>query len=150
MPRHWRLWTAAAIVALAGVAGAQERDQASPYFDCPFINYFDNDCPQLEREEARAAPPTEDERKQPEMAEEQEREYEWPEEVPELLLPLFPKESLAPDTPALYRLLLMQPTLANARRYVRWYARRMSRIREAQALVDLAGRELLAERAAAE
>ena len=72
------------------------------------------------------------------------------EEAPEDLLPLFPRESVAPDTPPLYHLLLMKPTLENARRYVRWYARRMNRIREAQGLVDIAGREFLAERAAGE
>ena len=135
----------------AGTASAQDRESSSPYFECPYINYFDDGCPQMEEEQGRMQPPAEDQPEQPGTAEgEAEGEYEWPEDSPELLLPLFPKESLAPDTPALYRMLLMSPSLETARRYVRWYERRMSRIREAQALVEVAGRELLAERAARE
>ena len=155
MPSHWGTWTAAAVVLLASVAVAQERDPSSPYFECPYINYFDSGCPQAEQDPsinsgARVAPPVEGEQEQPETVEELENEYDWMEEAPEVLLPLFPRESLAPDTPPLYHLLLMKPTLENARRYVRWYARRMNRIREAQGLVDIAGREFLAERAAGE
>ena len=129
--------------------GAQEADPSSPYFECPYINYFDSGCPQTEREEARAAQPGEDDER-PEVEAEEESDYDWMEEVPEGLLPLFPRQSVAPDTPPLYHLLLMQPTLENARRYVRWHARRMNRIREVQGLVDVAGREFLAERAAGE
>ena len=147
MPR-W-MWSAAVVAVVVGAAGAQEREQSSPYFECPYINYFDGDCPQMEREEARAAP-TEDEPESPAADGDQESEHEWLQEVPEHLLPLFPKESLAPDSPALYRLLLMRPTLRNARRYVRWHSRRMRRIQEAQDLIAAAGREFLAERAAAE
>ena len=150
MPRHWGTWTVAAVALLASVAVAQERDPSSPYFECPYINYFDSGCPQAEQEQARMAPPAEQEQEQPETIEELESEYDWMEEAPEDLLPLFPRESVAPDTPPLYHLLLMKPTLENARRYVRWYARRMNRIREAQGLVDIAGREFLAERAAGE
>ena len=150
MPRYWRIWSVAAAITLAAVAGAQERESSSPYFECPYINYFDSDCPQLKPEEARAAPPTENDPQQPEGAEEPESDDDWLEDNPELLLPLFPKESLAPDTPTLYRMLLIKPTLETARRYVRWYERRMRRIREAQALVEVAGRELLAERGARE
>lgn len=148
----WQLgiWAAAAAFALAGVAGAEEREPASPYFDCPWVNYFDSDCPQLEKEKARPAPLAEDDTERRTTSEDQESQQEWSGETPELLLPLFPKESLAPDTPPLYRLLLMRPSLENARRYVRWHARRMARIREAQGLVDLAGREWLAGRAARE
>ena len=146
MPR-W-MWSAAVVAVLAGAAGAQEREQPSPYFECPYINYFDGDCPQLEREEARTAPAEESRSRRPLTTEES--EHDWLQEVPEDLLPLFPKESLAPDSPALYRLLLMRPTLRNARRYVRWHARRMRRIQEAQDLIAAAGREFLAERAAAE
>ena len=137
------------VAVLAGAAGGQEREQPSPYFECPYINYFDGDCPQLEREEAGAAP-TEDEPQPPATGDAEESEHDWLQEVPEDLLPLFPKESLAPDSPALYRLLLMRPTLRNARRYVRWHSRRMRRIQEAQDLIAAAGREFLAERAAAE
>ena len=150
MPKHWGTWTVAAVALLAGVAVAQERDPSSPYFECPYINYFDSGCPQADREEARVPQPGDQVQEQPETVEELENEYDWMEEAPQDLLPLFPRESLAPDTPPLYHLLLMKPTLENARRYVRWYARRMNRIREAQGLVDVAGREFLGERAAGE
>ena len=148
MRRYWSVGTAAfAAFVLAGIACAQEGDSSSPYFECPYINYFDDGCPQLEDDQARAAPPAE-ELDEPEM--EGEDEDDWLEDNPELLLPLFPRESLAPDTPELYRMLLTRPTIETARRYVRWYERRMSRIREAQALLDVAGRERLAERAVRE
>ena len=58
---------------------------------------------------------------------------------------LFPKESLAPDAPPLLHLLLAEPTLDNARRYVRWYARRTARLQAVQALIELAGSELEAK-----
>lgn len=145
------MWLVMVTVFVFGIsAAAQERDASSPFFDCPYINYFDNDCPQLEREEPAAVPQVQPEQEQPEVVEGREGEYEWPEENLELLLPLFPKESLAPDTPPLYRLLLMKPTLENARRYVGWYSRRMDRIKEVQGLIAVAGREFLAERAGAE
>ena len=143
------MWSAAVAVALAGAAWAQEREAASPYFECPYVNFFDEGCPQLEKEQARDAPRAEGEAEEPETVDE-EGDGEWPDDVPELLVPLFPKQSLAPDTPPLYRLLLMRPSLENARRYVRWHARRMARFREVQGLVDAAGREWLAERAAGE
>ena len=135
------------IAVLAVVAAAQEIDPSSPYFDCPYINYFDEGCPQAQPEAERGAPPNEDEQDQEQAGAEREGEQHWPEEIPEALIPLFPRESLAPDTPPLYRLLLLRPTLQNARRYVRWHARRMERIRQVQGLVDTAGREFLAERA---
>ena len=138
------------VLMLAGVqlAAAQDDEGSSPYFECPYINYFDDGCPQMEPEQSRVAPPGQEEPEPPERVEDGHSDYEQHlEDNPELLLPLFPKESLAPDTPALYRLLLINPTLETARRYVRWYERRMSRIREAMALVEVAGRELLAERA---
>ena len=147
MSRSRWMWGIAAMAALPAVAVAQEREPSGTYFDCPYINYFDSGCPQTEQEQARVAPPAEEEQEQPETVEELESEYDWMEEAPEDLLPLFPRESVAPDTPPLYHLLLMKPTLENARRYVRWYARRMNRIREAQELVDVAGREFLAEKA---
>jgi len=138
------------IVMCAGLAAAQDDERSSPYFECPYINFFDDGCPQLEKEQALVPPQDEDEREPRRAADEEETRQDWLQEAPEHLLPLFPKESLAPDTPALYRMLLINPTLETARRYVRWYERRMSRIREAQALVEVAGRELLAERAARE
>ena len=130
-----------------GTAAAQERDLSSPFFDCPFINYFDSGCPELERETPQAAPQERPEVEQPALEGEHEKENERTEENPELLLPLFPRESLGADTPELYRMLLMEPTLDNARRFVRWYARRMQRIQDVQGLIALAGGELLAERA---
>ena len=150
MPRNWRTWCVVlSVVCLAPIAGAQDEGSSSPYFDCPYVNYFDDGCPQLEEDQARVQQPPEDEPEQP-VTEVESDDDEWMEDNPELLLPLFPRESLAPDTPDLYRMLLIRPTLATARRYVRWYELRMSRIREAQALVEAAGRELLAERAAGE
>ena len=143
------VWVSSAVVLgmLAGWAGAQDVEPASPYFECPYINFFDDDCPQMERDEAQAQaqPLVEDEREKPAAEGEEEGEQDWLQEVPEHLLPLFRKESLAPDTPELYRLLLERPTLANARRYVRWYSRRMKRIREVQELIAVAGREFLAQ-----
>ena len=141
------LWVVAAVAVLAASVAAQERESPSPYFDCPYINYFDSDCPQLERERARVEPPADDEKETPAGTDELDEQQDWLQEVPEELLPLFPRESLAPDTPALYQLLLLRPTLNNARRYVRWYSRRMSRIKEAQDLIAVAGREFLAETA---
>ena len=144
------LWTAAVLAALASVSGAQEQERSSPFFECPYINYFDDGCPELEKEQARLRPPAEGEQEESAAADERDTEQDWLQEVPEHLLPLFPKESLAPDTPVLYQLLLMRPTLSNARRYVRWHSRRMSRIKEAQDLIAVAGREFLAQRAAGE
>ena len=144
----WRwMWVAVVTAALAVPAAGQEREAPSPYFECPYINYFDSDCPQAPQDEARMAAPGDEGQEEPQDAEDRESGHEWMEEVPEVLLPLFPRQSLAPDTPALFHLLLMKPTLANARRYVRWHARRMSRIREVQGLVDVAGREFLAGKA---
>ena len=141
------LWLVGAVLAL-GVCSAvsQERVLSSPFFDCPFINYFDSGCPELERETPQAVPQERPEAEQP--ATESEQDNEWAEENPELLAPLFPRESLGRDAPELYRLLLINPTLDNARRFVRWYSRRMERIAEAQKLIALAGGEFLAGGAA--
>lgn len=145
------LWLAAAVLALgASYAVSQERDVSSPYFDCPFINYFDDGCPELEREAPQAVPDERPEAERPSAEGEPDEEYGWAEENPELLVPLFPKESLGRDTSELYRVLLMQPTLENARRFVRWYSRRMGRIAEVQKLIAVAGGEFLAAGAAAE
>ncbi|MDE0205858.1 MAG: hypothetical protein OXP66_07515 [Candidatus Tectomicrobia bacterium] len=145
------VWVAAWIVlAASGTAGAQESEVSSPFFDCPFINYFDSGCPELEGEEAGAQPPPAAPERPAANEADEDDEYEWGEENPEVLAPLFPRESLSRDTPEPYRLLLMRPTLENARRFVRWYARRMERVRRAQALIALAGGEYLAGQAAAE
>ena len=61
--------------------------------------------------------------------------------LPEELV-LFPRESLAPDAPPLFRILLADPTLENARRYVRWHARRTAQLQVVQALIQRAGKEL--------
>ena len=127
--------------------GQEEERTPEGYFDCPYVNYFDKDCPQLRK------PPTQPERRP--------NDREAPVAVPETqepgaaaeaddgrprdldaedVYPLFPRESLAPDAPPLLRLLLANPTLDNARRYVRWYARRTQRLREVQALIERAGR----------
>ena len=141
------------VTVAAGIVGGQERDLSSPYFDCPYINYFDSGCPELERHEVQTAPPPQvtPEPEEPAVGQDQEQEeYEWSEENPEFLVPLFPRESLSRDTPELYRVLLMKPTVENARRFVRWYSRRMERIRQVQGLIALAGGEFLLERAASE
>ena len=110
MPRNWRTWCAVLSVAfLAPVAGAQDEGSSSSYFDCPYVNYFDDGCPQLEKDRARVPQPPEAELERPELEGEQEADQDWTEDNPELLLPLFPKESLAPDTPDLYRMLLIRP-----------------------------------------
>ena len=141
----------AAIVALgACTAVSQEQDLSSPFFDCPFINYFDSGCPELEREAPQAVPQERSEAERPATDDEREEEGEWAKENPELLVPLFPRESLGRDTPELYRVLLMRPTLENARRFVRWYSRRMERIRQVQGLIALAGGEILSAGAAGE
>lgn len=138
------------VLGLSVAALGQEEERAPDgYFDCPYVNYFDPDCPQLRK------PPTQPERRRPDGR-------EAPAAAPETqepgaaaeaddgrprdldaddVYPLFPRESLAPDAPPLLRLLLANPTLDNARRYVRWYARRSERLRAVQALIELAGRE---------
>ena len=146
---RWPMVTAMALALLGGGAAAQEREQPSPYFECPFINYFDSGCPQAEAE-GEAAPPQSGDEREPPVGDGQAGENDRLQEVPEHLLPLFPAQSLAPDTPDLYRLLLTRPTIENARRYVRWHARHMRRLREVQELVAAAGAEFLAERSAGE
>ena len=148
------LWSAAAVLAAVASAYGQNLDAApSPYFDCPYVNYFDRDCPQLWEEQERrrlqqegnaaAAPRGQDAGRQ---AEQPQQDDDGPDslDADETYL-LFPKESLAPDTPELFRRLLAAPTIENARRYVRWYARRTARLQAVQALIRLAGSELETE-----
>ena len=58
MVKVWLL-SLAVVFGAAVAANGQEAEAApSPYFDCPYINYFDSDCPQLrelwqEREQRR-------------------------------------------------------------------------------------------------
>ena len=150
------LLCAAVVLAALASAQAQESQAApSPYFDCPYVNYFDRDCPQLrklwEEQERRrlkqegrpaAAPGGQEPGRHVEQPEQEDRPNGL--DADETYL-LFPKESLAPDAPPLFRLLLAAPTIENARRYVRWYARRTARLQAVQALIQLAGSELEAE-----
>ena len=47
MVKVWLL-SLAVVFGAAGAVNGQEAEAApSPYFDCPYINYFDSDCPQL-------------------------------------------------------------------------------------------------------
>lgn len=153
MTRRWTgLLSVAVAVGLAAAAHGQEA-AASPYFDCPYVNYFDKDCPQLwaEQEQRRrqqegnpaALPDGQDAGRQAEQAEQDDGRPGDPDA--DETYRLFPKESLAPDAPPLFRLLLAEPTLDNARRYVRWYARRTARLQAVQALISLAGSELEAD-----
>ena len=150
-------WTRLVTAAVLGAALAAHGQEAapSPYFDCPYVNYFDNDCSQLrklwaEREQRRLqqegnAAPVPDGRDAGRQVE-QPQQDDGPHglDADETYL-LFPKESLAPDAPPLFRLLLAEPTLDNARRYVRWYARRTARLQAVQALIHLAGSKLEAD-----
>ena len=144
-------WVVAAAVLfgwVSAVSGQPADDGgASPYFDCPYVNFFDTDCPQLD--ELRPPP------QEPQVTPESQRGPGWSDEqdsrenqentgqgvLPDELI-LFPRESLAPDAPPLFRLLLANPTLANARRYVRWHARRSAQLQIVQALIQRAGKEL--------
>ena len=152
----WKAGLLSAAVVLAALASAQAQDSQaapSPYFDCPYVNYFDRDCPQLWEEQERrrlqqegnpaAAPRGQDaggQREQPQQDDDGADSLG----AAETYL-LFPKESLAPDAPPLFRLLLAEPTIENARRYVRWYARRTARLQAVQALIRLVGSELETE-----
>ena len=158
MVKVWLLSLIAVVFGAAVAANGQEAEAApSPYFDCPYINYFDSDCPQLRelwqaREERRlqeqggpaATPGVEPEPGQTGVHVGQEEGVPEPLDL-EKLYPLFPKDSMAPDAPELYRLLLARPSLETARLYVRWYARRAARLQEVEALIKLAGGELEAD-----
>ena len=158
MVKVWLLSLIAVVFGAAVAANGQEAEAApSPYFDCPYINYFDSDCPQLrelwrEREQRRlqeqggpaATPGVEPEPGQTDVHVGQDDGAADPLDL-EKLYPLFPKDSMAPDAPDLYRLLLARPSLETARLYVRWYARRTARLQEVEALIKLAGGELEAD-----
>ena len=122
-------------------------DGASPYFDCPYVNFFDTDCPQLGElgpapQEHQATPePQPGDQPAAKRGEGERREDRLQGVLPDELI-LFPRESLAPDAPPLFRILLAKPTLANARRYVRWHARRSAQLQVVQALIQRAGKEL--------
>ena len=147
------LGTAAVLVAMASAQAQESQAAPSPYFDCPYVNYFDKDCPQLrklweEQQQRRLLQergPSAGDHDADRQAEQPERD-EGPRDLDaDETYILFPRESLAPDAPPLFRLLLAEPTLDNARRYVRWYARRTARLQAVQALIQLAGKELETE-----
>ena len=155
MVKIWLLSLAVVLGAAVAVNGQEGEAAPSPYFDCPYINYFDSDCPQLrelwhEREQRRlqeqggpaATPGVEQE--PGDVHVEQDDGVSDALDL-EKLYPLFPKDSMAPDAPDLYRLLLAKPSLETARLYVRWYARRTARMQEVEALIKTAGSELQAE-----
>lgn len=143
-----------AVVALWSTSAAQELDRSvvSPYFECPYVNFFDTDCPQLREEEARGrrVPRSEveaEDRRGGRRGDERRGDGDREEEeglIPEEVV-LFPRESMALDTPPLYRELLENPTLENARRYVQWHAERTARVVLGQALIEAAGEELAAK-----
>ena len=149
------LSAAVVLLTLASAHGQNPDTAPSPYFDCPYVNYFDSDCPQLrnlweeqerrrlQQQEAPSAVPP-DQRSDPPANQAKEDEKSHDLDADETYI-LFPKESLAPDAPPLFRLLLAEPTIENARRYVRWYARRTVRLQAVQALIRRAGREFETE-----
>ena len=152
MLMKWNLGVLAGVMVLVAAVvavGQEQKRRPSPYFECPYVNYFDKECPQLrmpaahqdgrrrdDREVPAPSPGTSDPGMAPDPDEVRRRKLDKGK-----VYPLFPRESLAPDTPPLLQLLLADPTLENARRYVRWYARRSERLRAVQALIELAGRE---------
>ena len=144
-----RMMVAAVLFGCVAAVSGQPLDdgRASPYFDCPYVNYFDTDCPQLREQRARVQgqPTTPEPQPGPgrsdERGDKEDRQDTRQGVLPDELI-LFPRESLAPDAPPLFRLLLAHPTPANARRYVRWHARRTARLQVVQALIQAAGKEL--------
>ena len=148
MKRWGSLLMLAGVFGLVAGAAGQEVDNAivSPYFDCPYVNYFDTDCPQLKERRPRPPAPVQPTPPEQPPVETQADEPEDDEGVRQGVLPddliLFPRDSLAPDAPPLFRRLLANPTLENARRYVRWHARRTAQLRVVQALIQRAGEEL--------
>ena len=136
------------VVVLWSTSIAQELDRSvvSPYFECPYVNFFDTDCPQLKEEEAGRRVPRSEVEDQERRDGRGERRGERDSEGEDGLIPdevvLFPRESMAGDTPPLYLELLENPTLENARRYVLWHAERTARVALGQALIQTAGEEL--------
>ena len=148
----WKLGVLAGAMVLATavvVVGQEQQRRPSPYFECPYVNYFDKECPQLRELPTRPDGTPPDDREVPAPLPGTRERDGVPEaddgNLPDLdtddIYPLFPNNSLAPDAPPLLQLLLADPTLENARRYVQWYARRTERLREVQALIEHIGRE---------
>lgn len=82
--------------------------QEMRFLDCGQVNFFGEACPS--QSPPRLLPPP----------------------APE---PLFPRESMAPDTPSLMMNLLEQPTPENAQKFLAWQAQRTTRIQEVQQLL---------------
>ena len=145
---RWVVWAAVLFGWVSAVSGQPADDGgASPYFDCPYVNFFDTDCPQL----GELGPAPQEQQSTPESQpgagwSDEQDSGENQENTGQGVLPdeliLFPRESLAPDAPPLFRILLANPTLANARRYVRWHARRSAQLQVVQALIQRAGKEM--------
>ena len=151
MKRLHELMVIAGLLGLVAGASGQDADDDSgnPYFDCPYVDYFDTDCPQPRKRESKA--PVAGHRTPTEEGPAATRQEgtdgtEDGEETRRGILPeeliLFPRESLAPDAPPLFRILLANPTIENARRYVRWHAQRTAQLQMVQALIRQAGKEL--------
>lgn len=146
----WRLMSWAAVLfGSVSMVFAQPSDDggANPYFDCPYVDYFDPGCPQLreqrqtERRRQGVPEPQPVPGRLDDEGDSANREGAGQEVLRDELV-LFPRESLAPDAPPLFRILLANPTPANARRYVRWHARRSAQLQVVQALIQRAGKEL--------
>jgi hypothetical protein len=56
--------------------------------------------------------------------------------------PLFTRETVAPDTPPLMLTLLNEPTLENAKAFVRYHMEKAKAMQEVQALIRQAAKEL--------
>jgi hypothetical protein len=95
---------------VAAWAVAQERDVH--FLDCPEVTFFGPRCP----EEVALPEP------EPELV-----PAPLPWTPPPVLIPLFPRESLAPSTPPLFLQLLNEPTEANARLFLAWSQERQER-----------------------
>ena len=129
---HRIAWWATAVLLGLATAAASEAPAPLRFFPCAAVQFFGEACapvavpvvvvPAATENPAPAPAP---ETPAPEAAEEAQ-------EKPE---PLFPPQTLAPDTPPLLLKLLHEPTEANARAYLAWQQARMQRIQAVQALL---------------
>ena len=147
----WKLGVLAGVMVLATAVvavGQEQQRRPSSYFECPYVNYFDPNCPQVRKLPANHDERWPEDREDPAPSGTRERDGAPEADDGDLrdldtddIYPLFPNNSLAPDAPPMLRLLLAEPSLENARRYVQWYARRTERLRKVQALIEHIGRE---------
>ena len=145
---------------LLALAQEPEGFRGNDYFDCPYINFFDQDCPQ--RRQAGTASPQA--RPGQEGEERQDARPEAPAPGEGIVEPgetmrhylelqkslgdrheLFPEQSMAPDTPPLMHALMRAPNLDTARLYVLWHAARVERLHEVLRLIEMAGAEYQAD-----